>query len=331
MSALELSIEAGDVTEVAADALVLKHAQSFYGADEAVATRLVKAGLRYEALECHPGEHRLVETRGGVPAKVALFLGTVPLSSFGYHEIRLFAGRALQALSERSDVKTLACTVHGTNVGLDEGEAVLALVGGFIDAFQAGRGPKSLERVVVVERNQARVKRLRFAVEAGLGGASGVTQLQGTWGFRVGRTDGFVQATPVHSAGAHSEEKPHAFVAMPFAPKFDDIYHYGIQEPVNAAGLLCERVDHAVFDGLIVQRVRDRIESAKLVIADLTEANANVYLEVGYAWGRGRPTILLVSDLKHLRFDVAGYRCLEYRDSIRTLEQLLMRELEKMG
>jgi hypothetical protein len=55
-----------------------------------------------------------------------------------------------------------------------------------------------------------------------------------------------------------------------------------------------------------------------------------VYLEVGYAWGRGRPTILLVRDLKELMFDVAAYRCLIYRN-IRDLETQLSHELRHLG
>ena len=43
-----------------------------------------------------------------------------------------------------------------------------------------------------------------------------------------------------------------------------------------------------------------------------------------------RPPVLLVRDLKELRFDVASYRCIAYR-SIRELESLLARELERLG
>ncbi len=89
-----------------------------------------------------------------------------------------------------------------------------------------------------------------------------------------------------------------------------------------------ERVDQLSFDGLIIQRIRERIETAKVVIADLSTANPNVYLEVGYAWGRNKPTILLVRDVSELRFDVQGYRCLIYR-SIRELEALLSAELAR--
>ncbi len=43
------------------------------------------------------------------------------------------------------------------------------------------------------------------------------------------------------------------------------------------------------------------------MIAVLTGANPNVYLEVGYAWGKGRrPTILVTDDAEDPRFDVQG-------------------------
>ena len=76
--------------------------------------------------------------------------------------------------------------------------------------------------------------------------------------------------------------------------------------------------------------VKRRISSAKLVVADLTMANPNVYLEVGYAWGIGRPTILLIrDDVKDLKFDVRGQRCLVYK-GIKHLEETLARELSAL-
>ena len=58
--------------------------------------------------------------------------------------------------------------------------------------------------------------------------------------------------------------------------------------------------------GHILDRIKLRIETATLVIADLTGANANVYLEVGYAWGKNRPTLLLAKVGDELKFDVRG-------------------------
>src|SRR5260370_1274867 len=93
---------------------------------------------------------------------------------------------------------------------------------------------------------------------------------------------------------------------MPFKKEMDDVFYYGIQQPLHTAGLLCERVDKDIFSGGIMEYVRNRIETSAVVVAELTGGNPNVYLEVGYAWGKGRPVILVARDEKELHFDVRG-------------------------
>ena len=101
---------------------------------------------------------------------------------------------------------------------------------------------------------------------------------------------------------------------MPFSDDMVDTFGFGIQAPVNIAGYLCERVDLTSFTGDILDRIKSRIETASLVIAELTGANPNVYLEVGYAWGRNRPTLLIAKQGEPLRFDVQGQRCIVYKN-----------------
>jgi hypothetical protein len=54
-----------------------------------------------------------------------------------------------------------------------------------------------------------------------------------------------------------------------------------------------------------------------------------VYLEIGYAWGKGRPTILIAKDIDSLPFDVRGYHCQKY-GNITALEGILERELREL-
>jgi hypothetical protein len=91
--------------------------------------------------------------------------------------------------------------------------------------------------------------------------------------------------------------------------------------------MLCELVSEEAFTGDIVTRVLDRIRTASLVVAEITAANANVFLEVGFAWGAGRPVILVAQDATKLPFDVRGQRCLEYGEDIAKLAKLMRREL----
>ncbi len=117
---------------------------------------------------------------------------------------------------------------------------------------------------------------------------------------------------------------------MPFVDSMDDVFHYGINGAVKSVGLLCERADLTSFVGDVTEWVKKRICNATLVIADLTMENPNVYLEVGYAWGCGLPTVLLARENTVLPFDVQGQRCLIYK-SIKHLEEILSQELSALA
>jgi hypothetical protein len=103
---------------------------------------------------------------------------------------------------------------------------------------------------------------------------------------------------------------------MPFSTHLEDVFYFGIQQPVHASGFLCERMDHVSFAGGIVEWIMHKIETASAVVAELSGSNPNVYPEVGYAWAKERPTILLAPSLDELVFDVKGQRCLVYNGII---------------
>jgi hypothetical protein len=319
-SGIAISVTCGDVLSFSADVLALKHAGGkSYGADKQVVTALKAAGVSAVGGMPTDGQAWLHESRHAVKAELVLFLGTPDLYAFDYGEIRKFARRVLSVLHGRTDVRHVALTLHGTGAGLDESEAFRAEIAGLLDAIIAGEYPSTLEQITIVENSEARANRL----------ASLLSSFQPSWrGAGESARTAFVRKA-LDSAGTASKEKPHVFVAMPFAAEFDDLFHYGIQGAVNAAGFLCERADLASFTGDVIEWVKNRIASAKLLVADLSSANPNVYLEVGYAWGRDIPTVLLARSDQELKFDVRGQRCLIYKN-IRHLEELLSNELQTL-
>jgi hypothetical protein len=109
-----------------------------------------------------------------------------------------------------------------------------------------------------------------------------------------------------------------------------DVFIFEIQDPVQEAGFLCERVNTAIFTEDILERIRSQFETARLVTADLSGANANVYLEVSYAWRHKVPTSLVCRQPGDLMFDVQGHRCLFYT-SINDLKKQLSAELKVLG
>ena len=294
-----ISIQCTDVATFPCDVLVLKFAQGFYGADEHIATKLK---MYFSETNLTPGSFLILPTNGNIAAHEVLFVGVRPLSDFDYPQIREFAKRSLQILDDRpSFVENIAMTMHGVGYGLDERECFLAQIAGVLDAFETGNMVGRSANVTIVEKSEPRAARLKNILKETLPAEF---------------TDEDYSPVTGHSidAGAASMNKPHVFVAMPFSDEMEDVYFFGIQEPVHEAGLLCERVDMTTFTGDILERIKSRIETATFVIADLTGANPNVYLEVGYAWGKGRQTLLIAKQSDPLKFDVQSQRTLKYKN-----------------
>jgi hypothetical protein len=301
--------------------LVLKYAQASYGVDQiAVAVAGIDPGSLPE-----PGNALLIPAPRGLVPRNLLILGVEPISVFGYRSVRDFSRRALAEATEISPpVREITLTLHGVGFGLDEDAAFASEVAGLIDAIDAGAFPAHLGSVSIVERSQRSAERMRHVLTSLLrsGGASDEP---------VERGAPSLESTPrlVDSAAFDSPQHQRACVVMPFSESFEDVYYFGISPPIRAAGLLCERIDEVSFTGDVVDHMRQMIGSSNIVVADLSDANPNVYLEVGYAWGVGKPCILLCNRKTDLKFDVQGQRCLKY-GTIKELEKTLTAELKAL-
>ena len=296
------------------DVLVLKYAQAWHGADLAVAKNL-NFGPFWDAP--HPGEYRTAkpDPASKIMAPLLVFIGCPPFSNITYKTIRDLGKTAITTLDVVApNVRHIAMTMHGVNFGMDEKESFLAQIAGMLGALDDDSILSDLELISIVEFKKDRAERLAILLHD--------NQVE-----RITRSAKKPDLTrSVAQAGLSTKEKPHIFVAMPFTDDMEDVYTFGILGPVQDAGLLCERVDMDVFTGDILDRIKSRIGTAALVIADLTGSNANVYLEVGYAWGCHRKTLLLCKIIDDLKFDVKGQRCLIY-SSIRDLNKKLTEEL----
>jgi nucleoside 2-deoxyribosyltransferase len=82
---------------------------------------------------------------------------------------------------------------------------------------------------------------------------------------------------------------------MPFSGRYDDTFLVAIQPIVLALKAVADRVDHTGRSGNVVQQIKALIEAAQVVVADLSEARANVCHEVGYAEALGIPVIQICS------------------------------------
>lgn len=110
--------------------------------------------------------------------------------------------------------------------------------------------------------------------------------------------------------------QPRAFVAMPFSEPFDTFYRHVIRPKAQSLGFDVIRIDEKPGPGIIFEDIKREIEDAKVVIAEITAPNQNVFYELGYAHALNKPTILLAQRGRELPFDIRSYRVIFYDDTI---------------
>jgi CheY-like chemotaxis protein len=104
----------------------------------------------------------------------------------------------------------------------------------------------------------------------------------------------------------------HAFVAMPFNPRLDELYARSIAPAVKAAGFKCLRVDQIAHNKGIQDVIFKLVQSSKLVVFVADEASPNAYYEAGFADAMGKEVIIVARSVDELRFDVAHRHVVTY-------------------
>lgn len=127
------------------------------------------------------------------------------------------------------------------------------------------------------------------------------------------RQGGPIKFTDFHARAVRGD----AFVVMQFSG-FEELYTDVIEPTVKSFGLHPYRADQIFGPGSILDDIIQGIETAQMVVAEITPANENVFFEVGYAHALKKPMILLADkkDRQKLPFDLSGFRVLFYENSI---------------
>ncbi|MBI5571228.1 MAG: hypothetical protein HY914_14895 [Desulfomonile tiedjei] len=93
-----------------------------------------------------------------------------------------------------------------------------------------------------------------------------------------------------------------AFVVMQFGSPYDQLYSEVIAAVCKEFELDAVRADESFGPGLIIADIVRDIQESKLVIAEISPSNPNVYYEVGYAHAINKPTILVAKKGNHAAF-----------------------------
>lgn len=102
------------------------------------------------------------------------------------------------------------------------------------------------------------------------------------------------------------------FTIMPFGGWFDEYYESIYCPAIEAAGLKPCRADDLYRPSTIVTDIWSYTQSSKLVLADLSGKNPNVFYELGLAHALAKPAILVTEAIDDVPFDLRALRVLEY-------------------
>ncbi|MGG1220770.1 hypothetical protein ABE236_25335 [Priestia endophytica] len=124
------------------------------------------------------------------------------------------------------------------------------------------------------------------------------------------------------------------FFVMPFDTEFNDMYEH-IKEVIEDESSDYEvfRADTLLNQQNILKDVVVSINESDLIIADLTDLNANVFYELGLAHALRKNVVLLTQNIDELPFDLKSYRVIHYSNhfrKIRDLEENLKRLLKEI-
>lgn len=98
------------------------------------------------------------------------------------------------------------------------------------------------------------------------------------------------------------------FVIMPFESTYNTEYARVIKPAVEATGLACIRADEIYSKPHIMADIWKSMRAARIVIAELTGRNTNVFYEVGVAHTLGKPVIIITRNEDDVPFDLKGLR-----------------------
>lgn len=103
------------------------------------------------------------------------------------------------------------------------------------------------------------------------------------------------------------------FVIMPFRKQSFKIYTDHIAPVVSEMGLKCKRADDIFTSRHIVEDIWSNIAKSRLLIADLSSRNPNVFYEIGIAHAIGKDVILITDEDDDVPFDVSHIRFFKYK------------------
>lgn len=110
-----------------------------------------------------------------------------------------------------------------------------------------------------------------------------------------------------------STNKKYCFVMMPFSTELYYFYLHLKRHIEDTHNVHCERADGQVLIKPVLEKIKDMITKADVIIADCSERNPNVFYELGLAHAFTKKVILITRDeIKEAPSDIKHYEFIKY-------------------
>ncbi|MDX6274148.1 MAG: hypothetical protein QOJ92_1358 [Frankiales bacterium] len=117
----------------------------------------------------------------------------------------------------------------------------------------------------------------------------------------------------IHKAQDAAPAGTTCFIMQPFSAPLGGYYELIFKPAVEQAGLTAVRADAEIFGtGKIIDQIWRGIRNAKVLVAELTTKNANVFYELGLAHALEKPVVLVSSNQDDVPFDLKHIRVILY-------------------
>lgn len=135
------------------------------------------------------------------------------------------------------------------------------------------------------------------------------------------RTNNTIFVEPLFPRPYSSINSADVFVLMPFTQELKPVYDDHLKKTCNSCDLTVVRADDFFNAHDVMRDVWTAIYQSKIVIADCTGRNPNVFYEMGIAHTIGKPVVLITQSKNDVPFDIRYMRYIKYDFTPRGMAQ----------
>ena len=130
-----------------------------------------------------------------------------------------------------------------------------------------------------------------------------------------------VICSPAFGLPVKPPKEAEIFVLMPFAKDLRPVYEDHIRAVASNLGLSIARADDFFTADSVVSDIWNAINACRVIVADCTDRNPNVFYEIGIAHTLGKPVVLIAQTMDDIPFDVRHYRAIVYEFTPRGMRE----------